>query len=210
LPTAHPWHRQSRFFDSPGPGGVRTPRKDAPGAGPGDARGGQTLEIDRHDICQFAHNGYVYCMLLARGLTSNTQEELLISGGGDGTIKIWALNEPSGAIEELHTLEDGREHGESVLSIALDGNFLYAGRADGEVNLWDLETKQLVRNLKTRTDDVLALSVGGGFIFCAGLSGVVEVNRNYSSSTCAANISYRNSTRSMRVSAIFRRIRDGF
>lgn len=113
-------------------------------------------------------------MILSRLLAGNTQEEVLISGGGDGTIKVWALNEPSGAIEELYTLEDGRDQVESVLSIALDGTFLYAGRADGEVNLWDLETKQLVRNLRTRTDDVLALSVGGGFIFCAGLSGVVE------------------------------------
>ncbi|KIW04317.1 hypothetical protein, variant [Verruconis gallopava] len=174
LPTSHPWHRQSRFFDSPGPGGVRTPRKDVSGSGPGDARGGQVLEIDRQDIRQFAHNGYVYCMLLAKGLKGNPNQEVLISGGGDGTIKIWSLAESGGAIEELDILGDGREEGESVLSIALDGTFLFAGRADGEVNIWDLETKQLVRNLKTRTDDVLALSVGGGFIFCAGMSGTVE------------------------------------
>jgi di- and tripeptidase len=116
-------------------------------------------------------------MLLAKGLTSDQREEVLFSGGGDGTIKIWSLDPSSGAIEELESLEDGREQGESVLSIARDGTFLYAGRADGEVNMWDLETKQLVRNLKTRTDDVLALSVGGGFVFCAGLSGVVEVSR---------------------------------
>lgn len=136
-------------------------------------------------------------MQLARGLTSNPKEEVLISGGGDGTIKIWALDETGGAIEEMHTLDDGREQGESVLSIAIDGTFLYAGRADGEVNLWDLETRQLVRNLKTRTDDVLALSVGGGFIFCAGLSGVVEVSISHIYEPTTTN-TCRNTTRSTR------------
>jgi len=116
-------------------------------------------------------------MQLTKGLTSEPQEEVLISGGGDGTIKIWLLDETGGGIEEMHTLAAGGDSGEPVLSIAVDGTFLYAGRADGEVNLWDLETRQLVRNLKTKTDDVLALSVGGGFIFCAGMSGVVEVSK---------------------------------
>ena len=114
-------------------------------------------------------------MLLAKGVRDDPEEEVLISGGGDGTIKIWTLTESEGAIKELHKLDDGRDGGESILSLALDGSFLYAGRGDGEIDVWDLETKQLVRNLKTQTDDVLALSVGGGYLFCAGISGVIEV-----------------------------------
>jgi len=114
-------------------------------------------------------------MLLAKGLKDDPSEEVLISGGGDGAIKIWSLAKQGGVISELHSLEDGRDEGESVLSLALDGLFLYSGRLSGEVNVWDLETKQLVRSLKTKTEDVLALSVGGGFLFCAGVSGVVEV-----------------------------------
>lgn len=153
---------------------MQTPRRE--GGGPGDARGGQVLEIDRQHIRQFAHYGYVYCMLLAKGFEDNVDKEVLISGGGDGTIKLWRLAKETGGIEELYALDDGREGGESVLSLALDGNFLYAGRVDGEVNIWDLETKQLVRNLKTRAGDVLALSLGGGFLFCTGVSGIVEVS----------------------------------
>jgi WD40 repeat protein len=114
-------------------------------------------------------------MLLAKGLRDDPSEEVLISGGGDGAIKIWSLAKKGGAISELHRLDDGRDEGESVLSLALDGLFLYSGRLSGEINVWDLETKQLVRSLKAQTDDVLALSVGGGYLFCAGVTGVVEV-----------------------------------
>jgi di- and tripeptidase len=114
-------------------------------------------------------------MVLAKGLRDNPAEEVLISGGGDGAIKIWTIAEKGGAITELHKLDDGRDEGESVLSLVLDGTFLYAGRLNGEVNVWDLETRQLVRNLKTKTGDVLALSLGGGHLFCAGVSGIVEV-----------------------------------
>jgi len=115
-------------------------------------------------------------MLLVRGIF-DSGNECLISGGGDGNIKIWALNKQhGGAIRELHQLDDGREEGESVLSLALDGTFLYSGRVDGEINVWDLETQQLVRSLKAHTDDVLSLCVGGGFLFGAGTTGVIEVS----------------------------------
>jgi di- and tripeptidase len=117
-------------------------------------------------------------MLLARGIVSDDpNEEILISGGGDGVIRLWGLNaDKGGAIYEIQTLEDGLEEGESVLSLALDGKFLYSGRLDGEINVWDLETYQLVRSLKTVTGDVLTLSVGGGFLFSMGVNGLVQVS----------------------------------
>lgn len=115
-------------------------------------------------------------MVLAKGLRDDPKEEILISGGGDGAIKLWIIGGEDGAISELHKLDDGRDEGESVLSLVLDGTFLYAGRINGEVNVWDLETRQLVRNLKTKTEDVLALSLGGGYLFCAGVSGIVEAS----------------------------------
>lgn len=103
-------------------------------------------------------------------------EEVLASGGGDGLIKLWRLNKAAGgAIEELHQLDDGRDEGHSVLSLSLDGNFLYSGHLNGEIHVWDLETKQLVRNLKSVVGDVLALSIGGGYLFSAGDNGIVQV-----------------------------------
>ena len=172
-PTAHPFLREDRFFDSPGPDGTRTPR--AEGDGPRHAKDGQDLEIHRQHIQQYAHYGYIYCMLLARVHAQDKYQEVLISGGGDGAVKIWTLDSSrSGAITELYSLDDPREEGESVLSLAADGSFLYVGRLAGEINVWDLDTRQLVRSLKCKTDDVLALSFGGGFLFCAGLTGMVE------------------------------------
>lgn len=179
LLASHPSERKDRFFDSAGPGGVQTPRPRGADITLRDAVGGQNLEIDRHDVRQFAHYGYVYCMLLGKGILPQApEEEVLVSGGGDGRINLWRIDPTKGgAITEAYTLEDGREEGESILSLARDGSFLYSGRFAGEVNVWDLETRQLVRSLKASTGDVLSLSLGGGLLFAGGVEGVVQVRR---------------------------------
>lgn len=176
---SHPSERKDRFFDSFGPGGVKTPRPDAAEASLRDAVGGQNLEIDKQDVRQFAHYGYVNCMLLGRSiLPESPEEEVLVSGGGDGHIKFWRIDSKrNGAISEIYALDDGTEEGGSILSLARDGTFLYSGRLGGEINVWDLETRQLVRSLKSQTGDVLTLSLGGGLLFAGGVEGVVQVSR---------------------------------
>ncbi|SMR50633.1 unnamed protein product [Zymoseptoria tritici ST99CH_1A5] len=171
-----------RFFDSAGPGGVRTPKPAGSDVTPRHASGGEVIKIDKEKVRHFAHYGYVYCMLMAReGVPERMGLETLVTGGGDGTIKLWNLNaDDGGSIEELYTLDDGREEGHAILSIVMDGSFLYSGRTGGEVDVWDLETRQLVRNLKAHRDDVLAMSVGGGFLFTAGVTGYVrKFDRQY-------------------------------
>jgi len=156
--------------------------------------GGQELEIDPQHVNQFAHYGYVYCMLLGRGILPEARsDEILVSGGGDGRIQLWKMEPKGGAISRIYTLEDGRDEGESVLSLARDGSFLYSGRVDGEINVWDLETRQLVRNLKTQTDDVLTLSLGGGLLFAGGKSGIVQV----SSCICGAVLCDQHASRNL-------------
>jgi len=116
-------------------------------------------------------------MVLARHLQAFQREEVLISGGGDGVIRFWSLDAAAeGAIQSLGSLDDGRDAGESVLSIALDGNFLYSGRVEGEINVWDLETRQLLRTMKPHDHDILSLSFGGGYVFAAALDGSVTVS----------------------------------
>jgi di- and tripeptidase len=157
---------------------VQTPKPTGAETVLRDAVGGQYLEIDKQDIHQFAHFGYVYCMLLGKGILPEApSQEVLVSGGGDGRIVLWQIDaEDRGTISSICTLDDGREEGESILSLAREGSFLYSGRFDGEVNVWDLETRQLVRSLKANTGDVLTLSIGGGHLFAGGISGLVQVS----------------------------------
>ena len=176
--ASHPSQRKNRFFDSLGPGGAQTPRPIGADEKPRDAVGGQELQIDSQDIYQFAHFGYVHCMLLGKGILPEApSEEVLVSGGGDGRILLWRIDPTRGGlISNICALEDGREEGESILSLAREGSFLYSGRFDGEVNVWDLETRQLVRSLKANTGDVHTLTLGAGVLFAGGKSGVVHVS----------------------------------
>lgn len=171
-----------RFFDSAGPGGVRTPRPPGSDVTPLHAKGGEIIEIGKTSVRHFAHFGYVYCMLLARdGVPEWVGHETLVTGGGDGVIKLWKLDaQKDGAVDELYHLDDGREEGHSILSIALEGTFVYSGRSGGEVDVWDLETRQLVRNIKAHRDDVLTICFGGGFLFTAAVTGYVrKFDRQY-------------------------------
>ncbi|KAJ8105732.1 hypothetical protein OPT61_g10003 [Boeremia exigua] len=180
--ASHPSQRKNRFFDSLGPGGAQTPKPFGADAKPRDAVGGQELQIDSQDIYQFAHFGYVHCMLLGKGMLPGApDEEVLVSGGGDGRILLWRIDPTRGGlISTICALEDGREEGESILSLAREGSFLYSGRFDGEVNVWDLETRQLVRSLKSQTGDVHTLTLGAGVLFAGGKSGVVhKFNEHY-------------------------------
>ncbi|KAI9657860.1 MAG: hypothetical protein M1831_004096 [Alyxoria varia] len=174
-PKSHPSARKHHFFDSLGPGGTPSPYARGSDTRPrGD--GTAVLEIERSHIHHFAHFGYVYCMLLTSGATLGLNDpEILISGGGDGTIQLWRLgNEGHTGIHAMEKFEDGRDDADSVLSIAVDGSFLCSGRVDGEVNVWDLETRQLVRIFRPFSEDVLSLAVAPDMMFAAAANGEIK------------------------------------
>jgi di- and tripeptidase len=185
-PQQHPDRRNHRFFDSKAVGGVSTPRRN-------DDRWGlipqaqRLLQIDNTSVRNFAHNGYVYCMLMAKSPTVqvDADDEVLISGGGDGTIKLWSLgknsddlaaDEPTGqgAICEIMTL--GEDDAESVLSLTRDGSFLYAGKLDGIIELWDLDTAQKLRVLKAHEHDIMSIQMGWGCLWTGSSDGWVTVS----------------------------------
>ena len=113
-------------------------------------------------------------MLLATDLIHGDYHgDTLISGGGDGSIKLWHLDgDDGGAIQESAVLENGDN---SVLTMALNGTLLYAGRLEGDINVWDLDTQQLIRTIKAYNVDVLTLSLGYGFMFTGGANGQAKV-----------------------------------
>lgn len=171
-PASHPSHRNHRFFDSKDRAGRATPRPQS--VAEDRPVGGRQLQIEQDNIEQFAHYGYVYCMLLAHELnTPKHFGEVLISGGGDGSIKLWAQNpRKEGAVHELHVLENGDA---SVLTLALYDSLLYSGKLEGTVDIWDLETCQIVRRLRAYTEDVLTLAIGFDLIFAGGSQGNAKV-----------------------------------
>ncbi|KAI1147680.1 hypothetical protein F4825DRAFT_133545 [Nemania diffusa] len=175
----HPDRRNHRFFDSRAVGGASTPR-------PTDERydliprSHAVLETDKRANKMFAHFGYVFCMLIATGATAytNPEDQILISGGGDGTIKAWKLGGkhigPDGfetGLEEIMVLGD--EDANSVMSISIDGSFLYSGKLNGIVELWDLDTKQKLRVIKAQKGDVMTIQMGWGYLWSAARSGIV-------------------------------------
>lgn len=172
----HPDRRNHRFFDSVAAGGTMTPRPASDGRFSSMSNAGETLEVDKAHMKYYAHFGYVYCMLLARGASRLVEhdEDMLISGGGDGTIKLWKLSsDPDDGIQELASLGD--DDAESVHSLTADGSFLYSGKLEGIIELWDLDTKQKLRVIKAQKGDVLTLQMGWGFLWSAGATGFARV-----------------------------------
>jgi di- and tripeptidase len=173
-PDNHPDRRNHRFFDSVQAGGTSTPRQQTTRTLISD---GEVLEIDKAHMVHYAHFGYVYCMLLVRGVTRlvDSEEDVLISGGGDGTIKIWKLSDDdSQGIREVTCL--GEDDAESVLSMTVDGSFLYSSKLEGVIELWDLDTKQKLRVIKAHKGDVMTLQMGWGYLWSAGSTGFARVS----------------------------------
>ncbi|RDW85583.1 hypothetical protein BP5796_03908 [Coleophoma crateriformis] len=172
-PERHPDRRNHRFFDSTAHGGTSTPRPQPSRAS--STEDGNLLEIDKAHMRHYAHFGYVYCMLLVRGASRvvDADEDMLISGGGDGTIKLWQLSrDPGTGVKEIACL--GEDDAESVLSMAVDGSFLYSSKLDGIMELWDLDTKQKLRVIKAHRGDVMTLQMGWGYLFSAGSNGLAR------------------------------------
>ncbi len=169
----HPDRRNHRFFDSVRAGGTSTPRPQNVRSGLHD---GEVVEIDKAHMKHYAHFGYIYCMLLVRGVTRDvdSDEDILISGGGDGTIKIWKLSDRSQGITEIACL--GEDDAESVLSMTVDGSFLYSSKLEGVIELWDLDTKQKLRVIRAHKGDVMTLQMGWGYLWSAGSTGFARVS----------------------------------
>jgi len=165
--------RTHRFFDSRGPDGTRAPRPDS--SSDGSAQGGQVLTFKRDHHRLFSHHGYVNAVLLVRGLIESAPtEEVLLSGAGDGVVKLWRLGDDGNvAPTQMAKLQNG----DPVLSIAVDGSFLYCGLAGGALNIWNLDSHQLVKRITRHTGDLWAVDIIRGIAVCGDSNGIVKVGR---------------------------------
>ncbi|KAI5306394.1 hypothetical protein KEM56_001095 [Ascosphaera pollenicola] len=174
-----------RFFDSKGPGGL--PSLDAADTDSDydlesntSHHGGRVLSFKKEHHLLYAHHGYIYCMLLVRGFAEqgpHANSEILLTGSGDGTVKMWHLeNSFVDGMKMIIPVEAGcLQNGyNSVLSLAVDGPFMYCGLANGSVNIWNLESKQIIRRLNDHPGDVWALDIINGMMISGGASGVVK------------------------------------
>lgn len=170
LSAAQLSRRTHRFFDSRGPDGTRASRPDS-ADGP---HGGQVVTFKRNHHKLFAHHGYVYTMRLVRGLVESAPtEEVLVTGAGDGVVKLWRLEQDksNAAPSQMAKLENGAP----VLSLAVDGSFLYCGLAGGALNIWNLDSYQLVKQITTQTGDLWAVDIIHGIAVCGDSNGIVKV-----------------------------------
>ena len=104
-----------------------------------------------------------------------TDQDVLITGGGDGTLKIWDLGplRSSGLILK-HKFKIAQRN---ILSLASSGIFLYAGLSDGSVYVYSLTSMQLIQKLDVPYGDVNTVRIRHGIAFCGTSQAQVKVSR---------------------------------
>lgn len=94
------------------------------------------------------HVGAVYALAFL------PNQNILISGSGDWTIKIWDLT----TNQVIKTLR-GHQGSVRALAVSADGHTLVSGSSDGTVKVWDLRTRELKQTLRGHTDLVRAVAI---------------------------------------------------
>lgn len=150
-----------RFFDSLGPGGASKPLpKPANDSATAMSKSSKIQYFPMLAYRPYAHASYIYSMLLVKGLFNDDGDrEVLVTGGGDGFIKLWAYSESG----QLKLIAQYNNDGFSVLSLVFGGLFLYAGLSNGVVQVYNLSSNQLVHTIYAcPTGDVTSVQVLAG------------------------------------------------
>jgi WD40 repeat protein len=96
----------------------------------------------------------------------------LISGAEDGTVRLWDADGTARASIEAHR--------DMVWTVAVAGkNTAISGGADGQLILWDLETKELRQRLPAHTDALtsLAIAADGRSVVSGSLDRTIKIWR---------------------------------
>ncbi|KAK9467574.1 hypothetical protein V1512DRAFT_237272 [Lipomyces arxii] len=162
-----PSTRFSKFFDSSGPGGKQhsdnttkslvVPKK--------------LIELPYSNVVQYAHNGYVYCLLAYQPPAHTPMgeaQQCILSGGGDGCVKLWTMR------DSALTIKQSFANSASVLSMVVMDTFVYCGLEGGCINIWDLDSLQLVRSVQAHIEDILAIAAFNNCIFSGSAAGYLR------------------------------------
>ncbi|CAG8475440.1 4994_t:CDS:10 [Funneliformis caledonium] len=125
----------------------------------------QRFEVDDSMVHMNSHNGYVYSLILGK----NKDGRILISGSGDGDVKVWSITKDS--MELLRVLK-GTDAG--ILTFAMHDELLFCGAQGGDIKIYDLETYQHIRSLMAHDDDILALTIGDNNLFSGSADGIIK------------------------------------
>lgn len=170
---------RNKFFDSaPTPRDVQGDAHSQSGKKHGTkVKAKQNSWFQPANIERFAHGGSIQCMLLLKKTEDSNLpgEQRLVSGGSDGYVKLWALGDPNQRISCKVKLRNSRL---PVYSMSLSGDLLYCGLECGYINVFNVESRQLVYSLSTGNGAVLAIRVINGSAFCGTSNGRVRVGRN--------------------------------
>ncbi|KAI9351897.1 hypothetical protein BD770DRAFT_393563 [Pilaira anomala] len=127
--------------------------------------------IKTNHVYANAHDGYIYCMAYANDLP-NIEGEVIITGSGDGNIKIWSIQNKS--VQHYQTLT-GSDPDRGILSLAIsEDGYLFCGVQGGHVQIWDLETYQLIRSVIAHSDDVLLVMANETGFISASADGLIK------------------------------------
>jgi di- and tripeptidase len=120
-------------------------------------------------------------MILVRGLIESTpSEEVLLTGSGDGSVKLWRLGKGSnGTPVQWAKLDNGTD---AVLSLAVEGPLLYCGMAGGGLNIWNLDSHQMVKQITDHQGDLWSIDVIKGIAISGDSNGRVKVEKQLISS----------------------------
>ncbi|CCK69282.1 glutamine amidotransferase subunit DUG2 KNAG_0C01680 [Huiozyma naganishii CBS 8797] len=192
-----PHRRYDKFFDSLGPSESATPnpstsdltknsREASPPCNASTRVASTILEVPAENIVRYAHNGFIYsiCKLpheinicntdgALRDSEDRSVQESIISGSGDGVSKIWRFTKSDNGEVTIKLVAEEMDNDDVVFSQTVEFPFLYCGLGDGAINIWDLNTRQLVSHLQTPTkSDVTSLTVYEDYVFAVIEEGI--------------------------------------
>ncbi|GHJ86794.1 hypothetical protein NliqN6_3196 [Naganishia liquefaciens] len=124
------------------------------------------ITIPHNNVVSSAHYGYIYCMTLFKRSNDATW---LVSGSGDSDVKIWEC-QPAGGLKFLFSF-DGLSG--AVFCLVSREDLLFAGLQNGQVKVWDMETKACIRTILAHSSDVLSLALVGTNLYTASAEGQI-------------------------------------